>query len=120
MRTVSQIAADACAVDLSIIQPKTTLLSLGIDSIKGMSFINNVYKYISCKISIITILEGEASSISISNLIFQQIQIDNKVNDIGNHEGPVNETQRYPKKQQQKNDGLEDIQCGSILALYVI
>ncbi|VDI80301.1 Hypothetical predicted protein [Mytilus galloprovincialis] len=109
LETVSQIAADACAVDLSMIQPKTTLLSLGIDSMKGMSFINNVYKYISCKISIIAILEGEATIESISDLIFQQIQIGDEVDDIGNHERPVNEkktTQSYPK-----NDGLEDIKC---------
>ncbi|CAC5391511.1 unnamed protein product [Mytilus coruscus] len=109
LETVSQIAADACAVDLSIIQSKTTLSSLGIDSMKGMSFINNVYKYISCKISIIAILEEDATIESISDLIIKQIEIDDEVKAIENHERPVYEkktTQKCPKK-----DRLEDIQC---------
>ncbi|CAC5403639.1 unnamed protein product [Mytilus coruscus] len=71
LKTVSQIAADTCTIELSIIQPKTTLSSLGIDSMKGMSFINSVYKYTSCKIPVITILEEDATIESIADLIFK-------------------------------------------------
>ena len=70
LELVSNIAADVCAVDLSLIQSGTTLLSLGIDSMKGMAFINSVYDHISCKIPVLAVLEEDSTIQSISDLIF--------------------------------------------------
>ncbi|CAC5378732.1 unnamed protein product [Mytilus coruscus] len=106
LKTVSQIAADACAIELSIIQPKTTLSSLGIDSMKGMSFINSVYKYTSCKIPVIAILEEDATIESIADLIFKQIHDEEMA--IQNRKGPGYENNTQEKYLKVK--GKEDLQ----------
>lgn len=118
LETVSQIAADACAVDLSMIKPNTTLVSLGIDSMKGMSFINSVYKYTSCKIPVIAILEEDATIEKIAELIFKQIQNDDDGISTKSHQRPgyeKNTTENYLKVK-----GKEEIQIEGIIAFFVI
>ncbi|XP_071131485.1 uncharacterized protein [Mytilus edulis] len=70
---VSLIAADICAVEMSVVQPGTKLVALGIDSMKGMAFINAIYEHVSCKIPILAIIEEESSVESVAKLILEQL-----------------------------------------------
>lgn len=92
-KIVSHIAADTCAVDITMLKVDTRLASLGIDSMKGMAFINNVYKYVSCKIPILAVMEEESTIGSITTLILEQIL---KCND--------GERVRKSKKRNKKSD----------------
>ena len=67
------IVADVCAVESSVLNRYTNLQVIGMDSMKGMAFINNVLDYVSCKISIISLLEETSTIETVANLIFDQL-----------------------------------------------
>ncbi|XP_052069058.1 uncharacterized protein LOC127708261 [Mytilus californianus] len=79
---LKMIVADAFAIELSSTDEITTFVNLGIDSMKGMSLINNIYEYLSCRIPVIAVLEQEANIESIAKLILQQFAVSSEVSGI--------------------------------------
>lgn len=79
---LKMIVADAFVIELSSTDETTSFVNLGIDSMKGMSLINNIYEYLSCRIPVIAVLEQDANIESIAKLILQQFAVSSEVSGI--------------------------------------
>ncbi|CAG2240204.1 unnamed protein product [Mytilus edulis] len=73
IRITSVIAADVFAVEMSILTPSTTLVSIGMDSMKGLEFVNSVNKRVHVRLPVVSVLAEYATIESISNLILEHL-----------------------------------------------
>ncbi|CAG2233393.1 unnamed protein product [Mytilus edulis] len=75
VEALRMIVADAFAIELLGTDEKTLLVDLGIDSMKAMSLINNIYLYLSCKIPVIAVLDPDANIDKIAEIIVQEFAV---------------------------------------------
>ncbi|XP_071169490.1 probable polyketide synthase 1 [Mytilus edulis] len=75
VEALGEIVADAFAIELTDINEMTFFVDLGIDSMKGMSLINNIYTYFICKIPIVAVLEQDANINTIARIIVKQMEV---------------------------------------------
>ncbi|CAG2246254.1 unnamed protein product [Mytilus edulis] len=73
IRITSVIAADVFAVEMSILTPSTNLVSIGMDSMKGLEFVNSVNKRVHVRLPVVSVLAEYATIESISNLILEHL-----------------------------------------------
>ncbi|VDI72059.1 Hypothetical predicted protein [Mytilus galloprovincialis] len=74
IRITSVIAADVFAVEMSILTPSTNLVSIGMDSMKGLEFVNSINKRIHVRLPVVSVIAESATIESISNLLLEHLQ----------------------------------------------
>ncbi|VDH93509.1 Hypothetical predicted protein [Mytilus galloprovincialis] len=72
----SVIAADVFAVEISVLTPNTMLGAIGMDSMKGLEFVNSINSRIHVRLPFVSVIAQSATIQSISSLILEHLQTD--------------------------------------------